>query len=208
MDDHGKRVYLEEILNQSEMSIRAARTVEQALSLVRGNSHEPGARAHYHAEVFRAIHSLLTHLSNVSKLIWPPASGKKCCCKKKPEHINVCKSCFTTQRSSIIIKLLCIEVEDHSLKNRGLRNHLEHFDERLDEWFQNSKRRNIVQDYIGPKGRLVKGIDNSDHMREYDPDTGDFGFRGECYSLIALVKGAEDIIARAKKSLVALEIDR
>ncbi|WP_338509132.1 hypothetical protein [Pseudomonas poae] len=89
---------------------------------------------------------------------------------------------------------------EHVLKNRTLRDHLEHFDERIDHWMQTSERRNYVQDYIGAKGG-IQGMEESDMMRQYDPDNGNFTFRGETHSLVDLFAGLQDVLGRTRDAI-------
>jgi hypothetical protein len=73
-----------------------------------------------------------------------------------------------------------------------LRDHLEHFDERLDHWERTSKRRNFVQDMIGPKNAIA-GLEESDMMRWFDNSTLHFRFRGEEFDLQLLARSIEEV---------------
>lgn len=200
MDQYAKQVFLGEIKQQAQMSINAMKALSNVHRRMREDGVDPEVREIMHAEHFRTVHSFLTHISNVSRLIWPPAfTGKKKVCRCKAE-LSPCNHCVARTRAADLQAALGLEGQDHPLKNRTLRDHLEHFDERLDNWQQTSVNKNYVQDYIGPRGGIA-GFDERDMMRQLDPQTGEFIFRGESYSLIELAKGAEDILERTKPHL-------
>lgn len=206
MDDFAKAVFLSELKTQAAMSINAASGLDSVVRRLAEAHHNPALnREILHAEHFRAIHSLLTHLSNVSRLIWPPAyKSRRCDCGKPKLNGKKCGHCLARDRAQFIRDALEIADDDaHILESRTLRDHLEHFDERLDAWLATSKNRNMVQDYIGPPNGIV-GLDDSDRMRQYNPQDGVFTFRGESFSLVELVAGVRDIQARVEPVLAEL----
>src|SRR5690606_10066275 len=153
-------------------------------------------RNFFHAEVFRQTHSFLTHASNVSRLFWPPKPRKRKA--ESPESFET-RCAFTTERGKTLLELF--ELDDKSpLKSRVLRDHLEHYDERLDDWSNTSIARNMASDTIGPSNAIV-GLDPSDTMRWFDPTTLSFRFRGETYALQPLATAVDQLPQRA----VALE---
>ncbi|MBP5948492.1 MULTISPECIES: hypothetical protein [unclassified Pseudomonas] len=198
-------VYLRELETQSRMGFLAANDLNKinALPIEKIQEFKGRDRELFISEHFRLVHSLLTHSSNVSRIIWPPALSKKqnCFCGKSKAKGLTCSTCLARDRSSKMIIALQLEDPNHVLKSRTLRDHLEHFDERIDHWVQTSERMNYVQDYIGPKGEMG-GIDNSDMMRQYDPTIAEFTFREETYSLVDLIAGLKDIHDRAASALL------
>ena len=78
-----------------------------------------------------------------------------------------------------------------------MRDHLEHFDERIAEWNETSERKNYVQDTIGPPNAIV-GIDAGDAMRWFDPTANHYLFRGERYDMQALAAEIDGIRPRAE----------
>jgi hypothetical protein len=95
----------------------------------------------------------------------------------------------------------------HVLRSRQMRDHLEHFDERLDDWQASSIRHNYMQDCIGSAGAIA-GIDAGDVMRWFDPATNCFRFRGEEYKLEPSVAAVEDIHQRVVAQLRARMLAR
>jgi len=72
--------------------------------------------------------SLLIAVANISKILWPtpPTPCKRCNFQPKP-------NLEMTSRRESLRKLLA--VEDSSLiRSRKFPNHLEHYDERIEEW--------------------------------------------------------------------------
>lgn len=198
MDKNVIEVYLSELESQSLMAINAT----GVLNLI-GAKIDADQYIGTNHEYFRTIHSFLTHLSNISRLIWPPvlSSGKKCFCDKPRANGLTCSVCVATVRSAQILAALDIQDDEHVIKNRTLRDHLEHFDERIDNWMQTSEHKNYIQDYIGPKGGIA-GFDERDMMRQYDPASGEFTFRGEIFSLVSLFAGLKDILSRTRAALL------
>lgn len=201
MDEFLQSVYLREVQAQSKMAMNAAGAFDHLQRIDEENRDNPNYDSELHImESFRTLHSFLTHLSNVSRLVWPPSFAKpRCACKKHKLELGSCYSCRASSRAFILQQMLEVVGVEHILKNRELRDHLEHFDERLDEWRFTSKNRIIVSNYFGPEGGICVP-DNSDIMRGYDPANGDFTFRGEKYSVVDLYKGVEDILIRINRT--------
>ncbi|MBH3464459.1 hypothetical protein I5Q49_06315 [Pseudomonas carnis] len=211
MDAHFLMVYLREIESQSLMATNAIGNLDHISATMANPKNEIGfeQRNTLNKEYFRSVHSFLTHLSNMSRLLWPPALSPKqnCFCGKPKANGMECSTCVARERSSQILNALGLQGADHIIKNRTLRDHLEHFDERIDHWMKTSKNRNFVQDIIGPKGGIM-GLDESDMMRQYDPATGTFRFRGETFSLVELFAGLNDLLARTRQALAKYEVLR
>lgn len=142
-------------------------------------------------EVFRSLHSLLTHSSNISRLFWPPG-GKGPDAEKRLERGRVLRS------------KVGLPDEDHPLHKRTLRDHLEHFDERIDHWRATSVRKNYAQDLVGPKG-MIQGLDESDMMRWYDPARKTFLFRGDEFNIQELVSAVDALHPLLKPAAEAAE---
>jgi hypothetical protein len=205
MDKHVLDVYLIELETQCLMAINATGVLNKigAISSEDLDAMSAENKSGIDREHFRTIHSFLTHLSNISRLIWPPAltSDRKCYCDKPRANGLTCSICVSRARSAQILAALDIQDDAHVIRNRTLRDHLEHFDERIDHWMQTSENKNYIQDYIGPKGGIA-GFDESDMMRQYDLVSGEFTFRGETYSLVSLFAGLKDILSRTRAALL------
>ena len=103
-----------------------------------------------------------------------------------------------------------LKVDDaHVLRTRTLRDHFEHFDERLDEWAETSPNRNIVDNMIGPRAAIGgDAIKDQDIIRMFDPATKLLVFRGERFDIQGLVNGLTDVQSKVTERLAQLEANR
>jgi hypothetical protein len=86
---------------------------------------------------------------------------------------------------------------------RDLRNAFEHFDERLATWASQSKTLNLIDSSIMPPN-VIQGIDADAYLRNFDPATETFTFRGVSLVLPPLVVELRRIHAQAEASLERL----
>lgn len=126
--------------------------------------------------VFYALQNLLNAGANISKILWGGGG------KKFEERKFI--------RDSIGIS------DNSPLRQVVMRNNFEHLDERLDRWWETSKRHNHADMNIGPKGRMIAGLDDIDMFRFFDPETTDLTFWGQEFNIQALVSEAEKILPR------------
>jgi hypothetical protein len=75
-----------------------------------------------------------------------------------------------------------------------MRNNFEHFDERLDRWWNESKSHNYADMNIGAIG----GVEEIDSFRQYDAGTRELMFWGQNFN-------TGDIVAETKRILLALQ---
>ena len=204
MNCHIRLVYLREAVTQCDFARNALLGVNNVLPRIR-----PAAMAGdmekskiLHQEVFRSIHSLLTHASNVSRMFWPamPARRKS---EDAAAYEARCNANPRLARAKTLRECAGIP-EEHGLRSRELRDHLEHFDERLDDWQATSTGHNYVQDFIGPAGAFA-GIDEADMMRWFDPTTNRFRFRGNEYDLQSLADSLGELRAKCEAAITRQE---
>jgi len=112
--------------------------------------------------------ALLNELQNVilqaaalSRYFWPARQGHETRAKQLRDALDV--------------------TEDNPLKNRDLRNEIEHFDEKLDAYLAEGITGHIIPEFVGPRPQ-------SDGMaahifRAYYLDVGLFEMLGKCYEL-------------------------
>lgn len=179
MDSFVRDTYLHELETQCRFALNAVEHLNTALSRVAQGA-SPREQRSAHAEVFRAIHSFLTHASNVSKLLWPAPP------RRQREEKRIA-------RADELRSVLGLPEDGHPLKSRTVRDHLEHFDERLDEWAETGSSRHYVQDCIGPRDALA-WISPADTMRWFDPSTNHFIFRGDDVDLQALASAVSELL--------------
>jgi hypothetical protein len=129
--------------------------------------------------IFYALQNLLNAGANISKSLW--GQGGRLAQKRKP------------LRDSINIG------DDSPLRQVTMRNNFEHFDERLERWWNESKRHNYADMNIGPKGGYIFGLETIDMFRLFDPNTTDLTFWGEEFNIQAIVTEAQNILPRLLK---------
>jgi hypothetical protein len=185
MDVFIEGIYLRELVAQCEFGIGSVLRMNKVLE-----THDSPS------EFFREAGNFLQHSSAVSRLLWPPGANsrlKKKRAKKRGDYL----------RNSLEIN------DGHSLKDRTLRDHFEHFDERLDDWAETNPHRNIVDNMIGPRNAIDgDSIKDQDIMRLFDPATKTLIFRGERFNVQALVNGLTEVQAKATKRIETLDASR
>lgn len=84
------------------------------------------------------MQNITIHAGSISRFLWPSPTKDK----EMSESHKI--------RGETLRKVL--DVNDNSpLKNRGLRNAIEHFDERLDKYLSSEITGNIFPEYVGPR---------------------------------------------------------
>ncbi|MBY0361744.1 MAG: hypothetical protein K2X45_07540 [Phreatobacter sp.] len=123
--------------------------------------------------VFFNIENFLNHTAKMSLILWPAASKSKA----RGERIRL---------------LIGIE-ETHPLKNREARNHLQHFDERIDDWVRTDERLGYIDGNIGSRDQIFYGDSPAPVLRHFDPITGIFTFRSSEYDIRAIAQAVHDV---------------
>jgi len=177
MDDHLIRVYLSMAKEDCERAIAAVQALNVALQ--QGPGGDP----------FGPAQALVLHAAAISRMFWPPGS--------KDKHARV-----RAQRRGEALRQAIDIPQGHPVQSRALRDHIEHFDERLDDWAERSRHRNIVHRLVGPRSAIGgNAIDDSDITHHYDPEVKVYVFRGERFDIQALTSGVDDIYARINARL-------
>lgn len=183
METFVERIYLVELATQCENAVAAVHRMNSLLT-----SEHVIVR-----EFFREATDFLQHASAASRLLWPPAvrdNARRERAKTRGQHL----------RAALQV------TDEHVLRNRRLRDHLEHYDERIDDWAETSANRIIVDNHLGPRTSISgSAVRDSDIMRLFDPSTNEFVFRGESFDVQELANGVVDIQARAVRRLADLE---
>ncbi len=123
-------------------------------------------------EVWCSIQSILVAAGNVSKILWPPRKS-------------------STARGNALRTLL--GVDDRSpLCDRKFRDHFEHYDERIEGWFENNHSAVYMDSSIDSFGSIWGGNPSNRH-RSYNPLTQTLTFRGESVDIASLLHALEEI---------------
>lgn len=125
-----------------------------------------------------AIDSALGAMARISKILWPTRAAPK-------ESVERCRSfrrAFEVDEASPVL-------------NRSVRDALEHFDERLDNWARSSAHRNLADRVIAPRTAIV-GLHPDDYARHFDPETNIVSVFGDRLDLQALVDAVADLASQ------------
>lgn len=128
--------------------------------------------------IFLYIHAFLSHYANVSKIFWPAAS-----------------KCSTCERGKIMQKEFVLG-DSFQLK-RTLRDHLEHWDERIDTWAENRKDGTLYLDLPIDDGTLAFLPAGSDTLRRYRIVDCSYFLLGKKYPLRQMFSDIRKIYAKA-----------
>lgn len=184
MDNFLQSIYLEQAKEECESCFECVILFNNALQ-------SGGTK-----ELFDHVMNFINRVAAVSRIFWPTW------CKDKNENERAQK------RGRLLREVLSLG-ETHAIKNKTLRNHLEHFDARLDEWAEKSRNRNIIKKFIGPRSAIGGGgIDDGDIIHHYDYENKIYSFRGEKFSLQELANGIDDIYSRVQTRLNQIEKER
>jgi len=122
-------------------------------------------------EVWSSIQSILVAAGNVSKLLWP-----------SKEYV---------ERGERLRELLKVS-EGSLLSDRKFRNHFEHYDERIEDWFKKQPSA-VYSDLAVDPFKSTLGNVPTNHHRAYDPLTQTLTFRSESFDLAAVLKELKKI---------------
>lgn len=181
MDNFLQLIYLDYAKSECEGCHAAIIAFNAALSRTGGD------------DPFVHARTLVHRAAAVSRIFWPPGSRDKKARRR------------AQSRGDILRNLLQIP-SGHAIQARTLRDHFEHFDERLDDWAERSKNRNIVQRLLGPRNAIGgDAIQNDDIIDHYDPVTKIYAFRGEGFDFQAIASGIRDLYEKINRRLSELE---
>lgn len=135
---------------------------------------QQGLEANDQDVFWASVQNFLTAAANISKTLW--GAGGRLVDSRGP----VRKSLGVT--------------DDSPLASTDLRNHLEHFDERLDRWHERSERHNYADFVIGPKESTIGGLEETDMFRQFDPATGHVIFWGEHHAIGPIRDAITDLL--------------
>jgi len=172
------RILQLEVVKQCQFAIMAIEDLENALK-----SMNEGTLPNGMTRIWYSIQAFLIATGNLSKLLWPP--------------IPIILERGSELRASL-------SVEDNScLQPRTFRNHFEHYDQRLEEFFLSLEPPNFsyIDGNVSPGGiqSLASHVDEKWALRHFDPETWAFLFRGEPVHLEPLVTAICELLPKSEK---------
>jgi|SRR5690606_2513826 len=105
--------------------------------------------------------AILIVVGNVSKILWPPNKGYKHSGKRLRQMLRI--------------------KDDNPISDRKFRNHFEHFDERIEDWFKHSPNGLYIDQAMNPSLRS-EGLTLNTH-RGYNSFNNTLMFREEILNL-------------------------
>jgi hypothetical protein len=136
------------------------------------------------AAIWYAVQSFLISTANISKILWPP--DKK------------------YAKRGLKLRTILNVSDGSPLKNRDVRNHFEHFDERVHTWAENVSGEAFVDSSIMPLSRL-EGMNPKNVARNFDQSTFSVTFFGDSFQLEQIIKEIESLYEKAKVELEKAE---
>lgn len=122
--------------------------------------------------IWCAVQGFLVGAANVSKLLWGSGRSKSNGRKALRQSLGV--------------------PDESPLASRTMRNHFEHFDERLESWAKSSKTKNIIDSNI-MSGRAISGFDSCAYLRNLDPKKWKLTFINETHDLAPVLEALRDL---------------
>jgi hypothetical protein len=133
--------------------------------------------------VWYSIHAFLTATANVSKFFWPnPRDGRDKSAEELRKYLNIDNTSAIYQRT--------------------LRNHFEHFDDRLEKWALSKKMPFIDSIICEIDQPLIGNIDNSESVRFYDPKKHIVYFMGKKYGLLPIYNEVRELYKKTEQKIV------
>ena len=86
-----------------------------------------------------------------------------------------------------------------AFNSRDPRNHLEHFDERLEDWYFNSKDKNLMDKSIVPETTINTG--NFDYLRAFVTRRFVFKFLNDEYEIKPIAESINELIPKVENEL-------
>jgi hypothetical protein len=126
---------------------------------------------------FYSLQNFLNATANVSKALWGQRGSRLEERKALRESIGV--------------------TDDSPLRLVALRNHFEHFDERLETWWRDSTTHNYIDFNLLPKTAIYNpDLTDIDWFRNFDPSTTDVYFWGEEFNVQQLINEVQRILPK------------
>ncbi|MGN6346465.1 MAG: hypothetical protein ACTHME_02055 [Candidatus Nitrosocosmicus sp.] len=132
--------------------------------------------------IWYSLQSFLISLANISKILWPDNKYKK--------------------RGQILRTKLFIN-DESIMYSREHRNHLEHFDERLDVWYKESSHHNIMDRFVSNTDNKNDIVEDAEieFMRFFNKSTFTFIFRGKRYEINPLHEEVKNHLVKVNDEL-------
>jgi hypothetical protein len=126
-----------------------------------------------------ALHGLLVAAANVSKLLWPSSNSKE------RDHARAARL-----RGGLGVP------DDSPLNTVDVRNHFEHFDERLEQWASRAGPKGLGDRLIGPR-QAISSISPIVYFRTFEPESYVVSFGDAHVALRPVIAAAHTLEVKA-----------
>lgn len=169
MDPFKLNIFQAEVSKQVYFALRAVGDIRGA---VNGIFADPSISTT--DDVFYHVQAFLTATANVSKLLWAQKEGSY---RRRRQPL---RDSFAVDKTS-------------PLYRRDMRNHYEHFDERIEVWWDGSLGNRIFIDFgVVPRTMYAGAVLQDRHiMRHLDPVSATLYFGGDVIDLISITAELE-----------------
>ncbi len=171
--------FLYEIARQCRFCLVAYEDLNQALLLLRTAGSDQQIRQKHMERLWYSVQSFLVASGNISKLLFGDSTQ------------------LYSQRAELRRSLGIDDSSPFHFRNRDARNYFEHFDERLESWFNASTRHNFVDSNVGSLN-MFGGVDEHDFIRNIDPGKMAITFYGEECLIIPIVDAVKQLKEKVK----------
>ena len=151
-------------ISEIVMQSKIAELAAKRLSAIKDNFNQ--------IEVWSSIQSILVAAGNVSKILWP---------QEKKYAV----------RGKRLRELLKVD-DNNILSDRSLRNHFEHYDDRIEKWFK-GKSSAVYRDLVIDPFKPIWGDALVNQHIAYNPLKHTLTFRGESFDLAAVLRELKEI---------------
>lgn len=189
-DDHAAQQYLRELIQQAAAGIIAARGTRLA-----------ALGAEVAGDVFVNARAVANAAAMISKVLWP---GQMRRAPDEEEELFVRRRRLAEVRGPALREMLGVD-DESPLKNRAVRDAIEHFDERLDRRLS-SPDRNIVINSMGPPNMIhMEGATEPFYLHHYDPQTTKYTILGDSMSIAVVEEALVNLFNAAMAQQGAIE---
>ncbi len=152
-------------------------------------------------DVFVNARAVANAAAMISKVLWPGQMRRS---SGEDEQQFDRRKQLAENRGPALRKVLGVS-DDSPLKNRAVRDAIEHFDERLDRRLS-SPDRNIVLNSLGPPNMIhMEGVTEPFYLHHYDPQTTEYTILGDSMSIAEVEKALVDLFNAAMQEQAAIQ---
>lgn len=161
--------YIDSMLLNTQSAIASWERVSECLRMLDSGAHEDVQMGCATEEILDSLQNLIARAAALSRYFWPVRDGINQEHKRRGKQL--CQAFSVTDKSP--------------LKDRELRNCMEHFDERLDHYLSKLIIGRITPSYVGNTPELSEVPQHV--FRAYFVDIGTFSILGSCYKIQPIV---------------------